>query len=232
MIAILGAMQAEVDSLQREIKDLTLERAGGFDFARGTIHGRDVVVARCGVGKVNAAACTQALLMAYAPEVVINTGVAGSLSPALDILDVAVATDAVQHDYDTFGLGEPAGALTINGELVTYLPCDAAWRERLLNAAHQLGLRAIPARVASGDQFITRREEKQRIIDTFGASLCEMEGAAIAQVCYLHDTPCAILRVISDSTDDAHHMEFATFIGRAVENSFKILMQMMASLCP
>ncbi len=227
MIAILGAMKAEVDSLIKEIVDLKQEKAGGFNFVSGTICGHEVVVARCGVGKVNAAACTQALLTAYAPEVVINTGVAGSLSPALDILDVAVATDAVQHDYDTTGLGEPAGALSINGELVTYLPCDADWREKLLNAARRVGVKAIPARIASGDQFITHREDKRRIVEAFGASVCEMEGAAIAQVCYLHDTPCAIIRVISDSTDENHHMEFATFIGRAVEYSFNILMQLL-----
>ena len=227
MIAILGAMQAEVSSLIKEIENLKQEKAGGFDFARGTIRGKDVVVARCGVGKVNAAACTQALLTAYAPEVVINTGVAGSLSPELDILDVAVATDAVQHDYDTTGLGEPAGALSINGELVTYLPCDHDWREKLLDAAKQIGVKAVPARIASGDQFITHREEKRRIVESLGAAICEMEGAAIAQVCYLHNTPCAILRVVSDSTDENHHMEFAAFIGRAVEISFNILIQLL-----
>ena len=230
MIAILGAMQAEVDSLIREIVDLKQEEAGGFDFYRGSICGHDVVVARCGVGKVNAAACTQALLTAYHPELVVNTGVAGSLSPKLDILDVAVATDAVQHDYDTTGLGEPAGALSINGKLVTYLPCDALWRDRLIIAAEQIGVRAIPARVASGDQFITHREDKRRIMEAFGALACEMEGAAIAQVCYLHHTPCAILRVISDSTDEAHSMEFTTFIGKAVEISFNILMRFLESI--
>lgn len=230
MIAILGAMQAEVDSLLHEIKDLKLEKAGGFDFARGEIRGCEVVVARCGVGKVNAAACTQALLTAYEPEVVVNTGVAGSLSPELDILDVAVATDAVQHDYDTTGLGEPVGALSIHGALVTYLPCDAGWREKLLDAAKQVGAKAIPARVASGDRFVTHREDKRRIVETFGAAVCEMEGAAIAQVCYLHNTPCAILRVISDSTDEDHHMEFTTFVGRAVETSFNILTQFLSQL--
>ena len=227
MIAILGAMQAEVDSLIREIKDVKIENVSGSDFARGTIGSHEVVVARCGVGKVNAAVCCQTLIMTYHPEVIINSGAAGSLSPELDILDVAVATDAVQHDYDTTGLGEPNGALSINGELVTYLPCDAAWRERLIKAAAAVGIKAVPVRIASGDQFISRKEDKRRIVEIFGAAACEMEGAAIAQVCYLAGVPCAILRAISDSTDDNHSMEFETFLSRAVDNSFRILMEVL-----
>ena len=227
MIAIMGAMQAEVDSLIREIKDLKIEKVSGYDFAVGKIGKHDVVVVKCGVGKVNAAVCCQTLIMTYHPEVVINSGVAGSLSPKLDILDVAVATDAVQHDYDTSAIGEPNGALSINGELVTYLPCDAAWRERLLDAANRVGVRAVPARIASGDQFINRGEDKQKIVDRFGAEACEMEGGAIAQTCYLSGVPCAILRAISDSTDGNHSMEFEKFMPLAVEHSYRILMEVL-----
>ena len=225
MIGILGAMQAEVDSLIRELQNAERHDVMGHTFHTGRLGSHDAVVSRCGVGKVNAAVCAQTLLMRFQPEVIINTGVAGSLSPALDLLDAAVAVDAVQHDYDTAALGEPAGALSIAGELVTFLPCDAAWREKLLTAARAAGVRAVPARVASGDRFITRREDKRRIVETFGAQACEMEGAAIAQVCYLSKVPCAILRVISDSTDENHSMEFAAFMPKAVEESFKILME-------
>lgn len=225
MIGIMGAMQAEVDSLIREIKDLKLEKVCGYEFATGKIGHSDVAVVKCGVGKVNAAVCCQTMIMTYHPEVIINTGVAGSLSPKLDILDVAVATDAVQHDYDTSAIGEPNGALSINGELVTYLPCDADWREKLLAAAERAGVKAIPARIASGDQFISRGEDKRRIVERFGAEACEMEGGAIAQTCYLSGTPCAILRAISDSTDENHSMEFEKFMPLAVEKSFAILME-------
>lgn len=220
-------MQAEVDSLIREIDHPELRRVMGYVFAAGRIGGSDVVVGRCGVGKVNAAVCAQTMLMAFHPEVIINTGVAGSLNPGLDILDVAVATDAVQHDYNTVGLGEPAGALSINGKLVVNLPCDERWRARLLEAAECAGVRATPCRIASGDQFITRGEDKRHIVETFGAWACEMEGAAIAQVCYLAGVPCAILRAISDSTDDNHQMEFEAFLHRAVENSFHILLEVL-----
>ena len=225
MIGIMGAMQAEVDSLIREIKDRKIEKHGAFEFAVGRIGGNDVAVVKCGVGKVNAALCAQTLILSYSPEVIINTGVAGSLSPDLDILDVAVAVDAVQHDYDTSAIGEPNGALSINGELVTYLPCDEAWRERLIRAAEAVGVHAVPARIATGDQFISRAVDKRRIVSTFSAQACEMEGAAIAQACYIASVPCAILRAISDSTDGNHSMEFETFLDRAVENSYKILME-------
>lgn len=227
MIAIIGAMQAEVEGLLREMEDLKEEEILGHSYYSGRLGSHDVAVTRCGVGKVNAAICAQTMLLRFRPEVVINTGVGGSLSPQLDILDVAVATDAVQHDYDTSAIGEPNGALTLNGELVTYLPCDEGWRERLIEAARAAGVRAVPARIASGDQFISRREDKRRIVERFGAMACEMEGAAIAQTCYLAHTPCAILRAISDSTDDNHSMEFETFLERAVENSHRILIELL-----
>ena len=227
MIGILGAMQAEVDRLIGEIQDLERRTVCGQTFCCGKIGRSEVVVAKCGVGKVNAAICAQTMILTFHPEVIINTGVAGSLSPKLDILDVAVATDAVQHDYDTSAIGEPNGALTLNGELVTYLPCDEGWRERLIEAARAAGVRAVPARIASGDQFISRREDKRRIVERFGAMACEMEGAAIAQTCCLAHTPCAILRAISDSTDDNHSMEFETFLERAVENSHRILRELL-----
>ena len=227
MIGIMGAMQAEVDSLMREIKDLKVETVSGYDFARGTLGSHEVVVVKCGVGKVNAAVGCQTMILTYHPKVIINTGVAGSLSPELDILDVAVATDAVQHDYDTSAIGEPNGALSIGDELVTYLPCDEEWREKLIDAAKAVGVKAVPARIASGDQFISRGEDKRLIVQRFGAMACEMEGGAIAQTCYLSGTPCAILRAISDSTDENHSMEFATFMPLAVENSHKILMEVL-----
>ena len=227
MIGILGAMQAEVDSLIREIGACETKTVLGHTFYSGRIGRSDVVVARCGVGKVNAALCAQTMILTFGPEVIINTGVGGSLSPALDILDVAVATDAVQHDYDTSAIGEPNGALSINGGLVVNLPCDAAWRDRLIAAARAVSVKAVPARVASGDQFISRAEDKRRIVETFGAHVCEMEGAAIAQACFIAGVPCAILRAISDSTDGNHSMEFAEFMPRAVENSVKILLKLL-----
>ena len=227
MIGIIGAMQAEVENLIGAIGAPEVREVAGFRFVTGKIGGREVVVVRGGVGKVNAAVCAQTMILTFHPEVVINSGVAGSLSPELDILDVAVATDAVQHDYDTTALGEPAGALSINGELVTCLPCDAAWRDRLIKAATAVGVKAVPARIASGDQFITRGEDKARIVRQFAAQACEMEGASIAQVCYLAGVPCAILRAISDSTDGNHSMEFTEFLGRAVENSHRILMEVL-----
>ena len=231
MIGIIGAMQTEVDGLIQNIRDLRIEKVSGFEFALGYIGEHEVAVVRSGVGKVNAAVCAQTLILTYRPEVVINSGVAGSLSPKLDILDVAVAIDAVQHDYDTTGLGEPPGALSIGGELVTVLPCSEIWLERLLRAAQAAGVHAVPARIASGDQFITRREDKQRIVDTFQAEVCEMEGASIAQVCCLAGVPCAILRAISDSTDESHQMEYVAFLPKAVANTLKIMKCLLEETC-
>lgn len=227
MIGIIGAMRQEVDSLIREMGDLRVETVSGYEFAVGALGSHEVVIVQCGMGKVNAAVCCQTMIMTYRPEVIINTGVAGSLSPRLDILDVAVATDAVQHDYDTSAIGHQKGELTLGDAQMIRLPCDAGWRERLLNAAAAVGVRAIPARVASGDQFISRREDKRRIVETFDAMACEMEGGAIAQTCRLSNVPCAILRAISDSTDENHSMEFERFMPVAVKNTHNILMEVL-----
>ncbi|MBQ6374766.1 MAG: 5'-methylthioadenosine/adenosylhomocysteine nucleosidase [Clostridia bacterium] len=230
MIGILGAMQAEVDRLISAIRNCETRDVLGHRFYTGTIDGHRVVISRCGVGKVNAAVSAQTMIMAFDPKIIINTGVAGSLTSAFGILDVAVAIDAVQHDYDTTALGEPAGALSISGELVTYFPCDSMWRDRLLDASRSLGIRALPARIASGDRFITNSEDKRRIVNTFSAQVCEMEGAAIAQTCYIAGVPCAILRAISDSTDGNHSMEYAEFLPLAVEKSCSILLTMLQDM--
>jgi adenosylhomocysteine nucleosidase len=227
MIGILGALDIEVARLYEELEDKVVEEAYGYKYARGKLCGKDVVVARCGVGKVNAAVCAQTMVMKYAPELVINSGVAGSLSKELDILDIAVGKDVVQHDFDTTGCGDPVGYVSTVGQIS--FPCDEKASAAILEAAKELGLNARLSRIASGDQFITARARKQWIVDTFGAMACEMEAGAIAQVCYIAGTKCAVIRAISDATDDAHGMEFFEFAARAAENSIKVLKKALMS---
>ena len=223
MIGIIGALNEEVSALYDMLDDAQTTRLYGYTFARGKLCGRDVVVAKCGVGKVNAAVCAHTMIMKFSPDIIINSGVAGSLSPELGICDIAVGTDVVQHDMDTSAFGDPYGLVpTINKR---FFELDSAARGAILAAARECGVRAIPARIASGDQFISDAAKKRWIVNTFDAKACEMEGGAIAQVCYITGVRCAIIRSISDSTDDNHAMEYDTFMRKAADNSIRVLLE-------
>lgn len=230
MIGILCALEAEVSKLYELIEEPVIEEVYGYRFAAGKLEGKNVVVAKCGVGKVNAAVCAQTMILKYAPELIINSGVAGSLSGELSICDIAIGTDVVQHDFDTSACGDPVGVITmVNGNVLSF-PCDATAANAIADAAAHVGVHAIPARIASGDQFISDGAKKRWIVDTFDAKACEMESGAIAQACYISGVKCAVIRAISDSTDGAHEMEFTQFLKVAADNSIKVLLETLRRL--
>jgi len=223
MIGILCALDAEVSKFYELIENSVTTELYGFKFAEGTLEGKRVVVAKCGVGKVNAAICAQTMIMKYSPELIINSGVSGSLSPELNICDIAVGNDVVEHDIDTTAFGDPYGLVpTLN---IVNLPCDADICRIICESAADLGIHALPARIASGDQFISDHDKKAWLVETFGAKSCEMESGAIAHTCANAGIKCAVIRAISDSTDGAHDMEFSQFLQIAADNSIKVLLE-------
>ena len=226
MIGIIGAMDIEVERLLKEMDGARKRTVSGRDFYEGALRGQPVVVVRSGVGKVNAAMCAEALILNYEPELVINTGVAGALTGRLRIGDIAVARDLVQHDVDTSAFGDPFGLVSTVNRLE--FPC-AEWAvEGLLDAiAAQKPLRGVAVRIATGDQFINDGAVKKRIVDRFGADVCEMEGCAIAQVCFINGVDCAVIRAISDATDGAHVEDYGRFCAIAAEHSARILMKFL-----
>lgn len=228
MIGILCALDAEVSRLYELIGNAEIDEMYGYRFASGRLEGREVVVAKCGVGKVNAAVCAQTMIMKFAPELIINSGVAGSLSPELGICDIAVGSDIVQHDVDTSSCGDPVGF--VSTVETTYFPCDNEVCRAICDAAHSLGIRAIQARIASGDQFISEHDRKRWIVDAFQAKACEMESGAIAQTCFISGVKCAVIRAISDSTDGEHSMEFEKFLKVAADNSINVLLETLKRL--
>lgn len=225
MIGIIGAMASEVDALIGELTETKEERISGSLFTSGRLEGKDVVIVRSGIGKVAAAVATEAMILRYSPDLIVNTGVGGSLSEKLSVTDLAIADRAVEHDMDTTPLGDPPGLLS--GIDVIYLPCDATAVAGLQDAARFLGYHAEIGTVASGDRFVASAEEKGRISSLFGAVACDMEGAAIAHVAYLNGTPAVILRAISDSADGSSHMDYPTFLGKAAERSRTLLKEFL-----
>ena len=230
MIGIICAMQEEL----KEIKD-GMEPDGelnysGVDFYLGKLEGQEVVCAVCGVGKVFAAICAQTMILKFHPSLIINVGVAGSLSDSLNVADMVIARQLVQHDMDVTALGVPRGQIL--GSDIRYIPTSDDIRDELfssimlLNAEKAFGdreVKALQGTIASGDQFISSKGKKQLIVEEFDAIACEMEGAAIAQVCYVNKLPFCVLRAISDSADAGAKMDYPAFVELAASNSAKVI---------
>lgn len=204
---IIGAMTEEVASLKKELTDAKTAAIAGMEFCEGRLDGAEVVIVKCGIGKVNAGTCTQLLIHVFGVDRIINTGVAGSLDAAIDIGDIVVSTDAVQHDFDLTPLGFAPGELEGIGS--PSLPADPDMRARAVEAVRKCApeIHVFEGRVCTGDQFICSSEQKQAIIQGFGGLCCEMEGGAIAQVCCQNKTPFVIIRAISDKADGSAEID-------------------------
>ena len=225
MIGIIGAMQTEVDLLISKIEDAKTRTVSGIDFVSGKIHTKDVVVARCGIGKVFAALCAQTMILEYGVEMLINTGVGGAISDELDIGDITVSDFVVQHDMDTTALGDPAGL--ISGINVVKIAADADIVSSFCRAAEREGARYIVGTIASGDTFVSSAEKKKQIADLFGAAVCEMEGAAIGQVCYVNRVPFCIVRAVSDKADGSSGVDYMTFVASAAEKNARVILEFL-----
>ena len=225
-IGIIAAMAEELEIL---LKDLTLEskkEKANMTFHKGELYGKDVVAVVCGIGKVNSAICTQILASEYNVDKIINVGVAGGIGKEIYPGDIVVAENLVQHDMDTTAFGDKMGQIP---RLDTFdFKCDKEMVSLAKRACEELSeLNSFVGRIASGDQFIANLEKIQWLDKEFGAISCEMEGASIAQVCYLNSIPFVVIRSISDNANNGAHMDYQKFIPVAVKNSTKILRQML-----
>lgn len=222
MTGIIGAMRIEVETIRSLMENKRSEVIGGVEYISGTLHGKEVVTAVCGIGKVAAAMCAQAMILKFAPDRIINTGVGGSLSEKLAIGDIAVAESLVQHDMDTSPLGDPVGF--ISGINVINIPCDEKVVETLVACVENLGgIKALKGVIASGDQFIADAAKKDFIRSNFDAVVCEMEGASIAQVCYTNGVPFGVVRAVSDCADGSSHMDYGEFLPMAAASAAKLI---------
>ena len=225
MIGIIGAMRAEVDALIEQLENKTVEEISGIPFYSGMLAGKEAVIAPCGVGKVFAATCAQTMILRFSPECIIHTGVAGSTSSVLPVGGIAVASTLVQHDMDTSPLGDPKGL--ISGINVVQLPTDENLRRAFITIAATLGYPCAEGIVATGDRFIATTGDKLALAEEFGAIACEMEGGAIAQVCYVNQTPLCVIRAISDSLEGDGAMEYPVFLALAAERAVNLILKFL-----
>lgn len=223
MLGIIGAMEIEVNRIKEKMEDVSVTDKAGMSFFEGKWNGNDVVVVRSGIGKVNAAVCAQILADTFHAEAIINTGIAGSLKNEINIGDIVLSTDAIQHDMDAQGFGYAPGV--IPQMEVSDFQAD----EKLIELAKKCCAEVCPdiqvftGRVVSGDQFISDKKKKEWLSSQFEGLCAEMEGAAIAQAAYLNHVPFLIIRAISDKADDSATMDYPEFEAMAAENSVKLL---------
>ena len=228
MIGIIGALDIELERLIDAMQEPVHREISGVPFTCGKLLGTDVVIARAGVGKVNAAVCAQTMALIYEPELIINSGVSGALSPELRVGDVVIGTDVVQHDVDTTALGDEPGFVSTVDRLS--FPLDNFASTAIAAAAEELGIRAVRGRIASGEQFVASTERKEEIVRLFSAVTCEMEAGAIAHVCFLNRIPCAVIRSISDGGNEEAPMSYEEFLPLAAKNSSELTLAYLKSL--
>jgi len=221
-IGIIGAMKEEVELLRHAMQLDQLIELAGIEFLQGKLHNCDIIVCQSGVGKVNAAVCTQLLIDRFAVQSVLFTGVAGALDPTMDIGDIVISRDCMQHDIDASPLGFARGEIPFAPRSVF------AADDRLIAIAEQVGQARFPGRmrvgrVLSGDQFIADRAIVEQLFHDMGGTCTEMEGAAVAQVCDMNTVPFLVIRSMSDKADGTADVNFAEFTVEASRRSYDMI---------
>lgn len=230
IIGIIGAMEVEVTTLKERMTVEEIVSIASMEFYKGTYHDKKVVIVRSGIGKVNAAVCTQILADRFHVSAIINTGIAGSLQASINIGDIVVSSDALQHDMDATGFGYPLGTIP---QMNT---SDFEADPRLIKIAQDACDKVNPdihthvGRVVSGDQFISDNSKKEFLKETFKGLCTEMEGAAIAQASFLNNIPFVILRAISDKADGSAEMDYPEFEAKAAQHSINLVDEMIKNM--
>lgn len=227
---IIGAMEEEVAQLKEKMTNITITRKAGMEFFDGILQGKKATVVRSGIGKVNACCCTQILADLFSVDCVINTGIAGSLDAAIDIGDIVLCTDAVQHDMDAVAFGYDLGV--IPRMPVSFFAADENLRRTAKAVCERVNpeIKVHEGRVATGDQFIADKAKKDFIVTNFAAKCTEMEGAAIAQAAYNNNLPFLIIRAISDKADNSAQMDYPTFEKQAIEHTVKLMLALVEEI--
>lgn len=230
ILGIIGAMDEEVSILKEKMELDSVETLAGMDFYKGKLEGKDVVIVRSGIGKVNAAVCTQILVSVFKVTAVINTGVAGSLRNEINIGDIVLSKDALHHDMDAVGFGYEPGIIPRMENSIFVAD------EKLLNLAKEVNeevnsdISTHIGRVVSGDQFISDHDKKVYLVNQFQGYCTEMEGAAIAQTAYLNNIPYLVVRAISDKADNSAEMDYSEFERKAIEHTVNLMTELARRL--
>ncbi len=227
IIGIIGAMEEEVSLLKEMMESKEIIEYASMNFCKGYLCGKNVVIVKSGIGKVNAGICAQILVDQFQVDILINTGIAGSLDAAIDIGDMVISTDLVEHDMDASIFGDPIGQIP---RMDTFsFPADPVLIEKAkaANLEANPDIKTFTGRIVSGDQFVSSAEVKEKLVSNFQAKCTEMEGAAIAHAAYLNKVSCVIIRAISDKADNSATMDYPTFEKKAIEHSVRLVRNLL-----
>ncbi len=227
MIGIIGAMEEEVSALKEAMEIESVHEQASMVFCKGVLCGKDVVIVRSGIGKVNAGICAQILVDKFGVDTLINTGIAGSLNAAIDIGDMVISTDAVHHDMDATIFGDPIGQVPRMDTLSFPADEELVQKAKAANEKANPDIKTFTGRIATGDQFIADKTVKDRIVDNFGAFCTEMEGVGIAHAAYLNKVSYVIIRAISDKADNSATMDYPEFERQAIAHSVKLVKELL-----
>ena len=229
-IGIIGAMEVEVAILKEKMEDVRIIKKASMDFYEGILAGKKAVVVRSGIGKVNAGICAQILADVFSVDAIINTGIAGSLNKNINIGDIVLSTDVVQHDMDATGFGYRKGQ--IPQMPVFFFNADDNLRRLAAEVCREVNpdIQVFEGRIASGDQFVCDQDVKNQIVSDISAYATEMEGAAIGQAAYLNEIPFLGVRAISDKADGSAQMDYSEFEKAAVDHSVRLTLNMLARI--
>ena len=230
MIGIIGAMEEEVAALKEDMDIQETVEQASMVFCKGKLCGKDVVVVRSGIGKVNAGICAQILVDRFRADMLINTGIAGSLDARIDSGDMVISTDALHHDMDATIFGDAIGQIPRMDTLA--FPADEELVQKAAKANEKANpdIRTFTGRVASGDQFISSGEAKEKIVENFHPLCVEMEGAGIAQAAYLNKVSYVIIRAISDKADNSATLDYPTFERQAIAHSVRLMKELLTMI--
>lgn len=223
-IGIIAAMNEEMLEIQKKMMNLKENKIGNLNFFEGNIKNKECILVECGIGKVNAARTTQIMIDNYDIDFVINIGTAGGLNKILGVTDIVIGKQLVQHDFDITAFGREKGFITGVGK---FIESDKKLVEKCEKVMEQINknneFQVVSGTIASGDLFCTDENLAQNIRNEFGADCVEMEGAAIAQICYLDEIPFVVVRSISDSPNGKNHMDFDEYLQIASKRGAEFL---------
>lgn len=227
-VGIIGAMDEEVEILINKMSNKTITDKAGMVYYSGQLSSKDVIVVKCGIGKINAAVCSQILISEFNVDVIINSGVAGALDNDLNIGDIVISKDTLNHDMDTTAFGDEYGVIPRMEKSI--FEAEKKLIDLAMKSGKKYNISTVIGRVVSGDQFIASKEKKEWLVKQFNGTCAEMEGVSIGQTAYLNDVPFLILRAISDKADGSAFVAYEDFKDDAIVNLSNLLIDMLENL--
>ena len=233
MIGLISALEEELALFRKHLDMNQVVKQAGIDFHMGRLAEQDVILLKCGVGKVNAAVATQLLIDRFGVNAVLFTGLAGGLVPYLKRGDVVISSSVVQYDIDLTAFGRRPGeipdlARTIDADPKLIHTTADAFEEVV--SLEENERRMVVGTIATGDTFISDPSRIRWLQREFGAVATEMEGGAVGQVCQMNKVPFVVIRIISDGGGGSAAGEFIMFLDEASDLSYRIIIALLSRL--